>query len=226
MIIVFFFVEKIVSQPLIPINKVSKDVAIVLLIIALGWSSFGILLYCGLNFITQLRGGTVLSTAAQTISIPFSGLAASLLTIILLNHGVPTSYLLALALVFFVTGNCIEATMPIRQLYWKHYFWSMLLSPFGMDISFPAATIILSNLMPPEYQGIAASLVATVVYYSQSIGLGVAGTVQVNGQDGNVLLGFRGALYLGIGLSGLGLGVAVLYAMLSSRRASRNASVV
>ena len=220
MIVLCFVVEARIEQPLLPVSKVSGDVAIVLLIIGLGWSSFGILLYYGLNFITHLRNDTVLSTAAQTLPVPFSGLAASLLASMLMNRGVPTPHLLALALVFFVVGICIEATMPIHQVYWRQFFWVMLLSPFGMDISFPAGTIILSNLMPREHQGIAASLVATVVYYSQSIGLGIAGTVEVHVRDGNTLKGFRGALYSGIGLSGLGLVIAVIYAVITTYRRS------
>lgn len=85
-----------------------------------------------------------------------------------------------------------------------------------MDISFPAATVMISNLVAKEHQGIAASLVATVVYYSQSIGLGIAGTVEVYVRDGDVLKGFRAALYSGVGLSGLGILVAFTYAACSS----------
>ena len=47
-----------------------------------------------------------------------------------------------------------------------------------MDISFPAAALILSDMVPRHLQGVAASLVNTVVNYSISIGIGVAGTVE------------------------------------------------
>lgn len=79
-------------------------------------------------------------------------------------------------------------------------------------MSFPSGVIVLSNHMPPEKQGIAASLVNTVVNYSISIGLGMAGTVEshVNNGGKDVLLGYRGAWYLGIGLDGLGIMMAVL----------------
>lgn len=91
-----------------------------------------------------------------------------------------------------------------------------------MDMSFPAGTIILSNSMPREHQGIGASLVNTIVNYSISIGLGIAGTVEVhvnrNGTD--MLRGFRGAWYTGIGLSGLGVIVALLF-IVSERAQNR-----
>lgn len=65
--------------------------------------------------------------------------------------------------------------------------------------------------MPPEQQGVAASLVNTVINYSISIGLGIAGTVegQVNDGGRNLLAGYRGAWYVGIGLDVLGFVLAV-----------------
>lgn len=82
-------------------------------------------------------------------------------------------------------------------------------------MSFPAATLLLSNSMSREHQGLSASLVATVINYSISLALGFAGTVEIHVNDGgkNVLKGYRGAWYLAIGLSGLGLAFAILYGL-------------
>ena len=44
-------------------------------------------------------------------------------------------------------------------------------------MSFPSGILILSNAMPHKDQGVAGSLVNTVVNYSISMGLGIAGTV-------------------------------------------------
>ena len=74
--------------------------------------------------------------------------------------------------------------------------------------------------MPHHHQGLAASLVTTTVNYSISLGLGFAGTVESNVNDDgrNVLRGYRGALYLGIGFAGLGLVVSILFMFVSLRR--------
>ena len=79
-------------------------------------------------------------------------------------------------------------------------------------MSFPSALLILSDRMPHEHQGLAASLVNTVVNYSISIGLGLAGTIESNLNDGNtrLLRGYRSAWYLGIGLSSLGIVISLL----------------
>jgi MFS family permease len=90
------------------------------------------------------------------------------------------------------------------------------------DMSFPAATLLLSNSLPREHQGTAASLVATIINYSISLALGFAGTVEVHTNDSgkDLLRGYRGALYLAIGLSGLGVVLSIFY-WLHERRKSR-----
>jgi hypothetical protein len=74
--------------------------------------------------------------------------------------------------------------------------------------------------MPREHQGSSASLVATIINYSISLSLGFAGTIEVhvNGGGKNILRGYRGALYLGIGLGVLGLTLAILYGLHEWRR--------
>jgi hypothetical protein len=107
----------------------------------------------------------------------------------------------------------------VSNLAWKKY--SDMLTRHR-DMSFPSGTLILSNAMPRRHQGLAASLVSTVVNYSISIGLGFAGTVEshVNRGGQDVLRGYHGALYLGTGLAGLGWVISISY-MLTSWRRSR-----
>lgn len=82
-------------------------------------------------------------------------------------------------------------------------------------MSFPAATIYLSNSIERAHQGVAASLVNTIVNYSISLGLGVAGTVEVNVKNGDgpaeTLRGYRGALYIAVGFAGLALATSVVF---------------
>lgn len=69
-----------------------------------------------------------------------------------------------------------------------------------------------------EHQGIAASLVTTVVNYSISLSLGFAGTVEVHVNHGgetpeDVLKSYRGALYFAMGLGGLGILLSVVFTL-------------
>lgn len=97
-----------------------------------------------------------------------------------------------------------------------------------MDMSFPAASIILSDFLPSHQQGTASSIVNTIVNYAIALGLGFAGVVEthVNDQGRNPLKGYRGAFYMGIGFAGAGVALALVNLLLhlrSSRSANSHA---
>ena len=129
-----------------------------------------------------------------------------------LDH-VRKAYIMTVAVLAFCTGNIILVTMSIDQLYWTQAFWAVLVMPFGMDLSFPATTIIMSNQVLRERQGIAVTIVAAIVDYSISICLGISGIAEAYTADGDVLRGYRGAWYSAIGLSGCGVIIAIIYSI-------------
>ena len=131
--------------------------------------------------------------------------------------------MLAIAMLGFCIGNILIATAPVGQTYWANIFVATVVTPWGMDMSFPAATIIMSDSVPKEHQGIAASLVVTVVNYSISIGLGIAGTVEskVNNGGQDLLKGYRGALYAAIGLSGIAVLLGLCFVVIEGRAISK-----
>ncbi|GIK07141.1 hypothetical protein Aspvir_002796 [Aspergillus viridinutans] len=210
--VVFVLVEKRVSHPLIPFGVLQIDALFTLACISAGWSSFGIFLFYTLNLLEILRGQTPLLTSAQITPIAISGLLAAVTTGLVLSH-FRTSTVMLISMTFFLIGGIIFATVPVHQTYWAQTFVGIIVLPWGMDMSFPAGTIILSRAMLREHQGLAASLVNTFVNYSISIGLGLAGTIDAEVNDGgkDILHGYRGALYMGVGLSGLGVAVALAF---------------
>ena len=208
----FLFVEHHAIQPLLPPNIINVETGFTLGCIAVGWSSFGIYVFYIWQFMEVLRGSSPLSATAQYAPVGISGLCAAITTGFLLSR-VRSSYIMLASMTAFTLGTVIIATAPVDESYWTHLFISLVIMPWGMDMSFPAGTIILSSYVPKEHQGIAASLVNTVVNYSISIGLGIAGTVesQVNKDGSDTLKGYRSAWYTGIGLSGMGIVLSTLY---------------
>ncbi|QKX57648.1 uncharacterized protein TRUGW13939_04766 [Talaromyces rugulosus] len=156
-------------------------------------------LHIAFQFLEELRGVTPLLATAQNTPSAISGFVASVTTGILIGKiGVPP--IMILAMLAFLISNILVATMP------------------GMDMSFPAAVIMLSAAVPPEHQGIAASLALTTTNYAMSIGLGIAGTAVSSLSDGSDLLAdCRHAWYMGIGLSGLGMVISMI-SLLYERR--------
>ena len=153
--------------------------------------------------------------AAWFVPVIPSGLASALAVGKLLGK-IPASWIMVVGQVAFLAGSILAATRPPHSIYWTYYFFSVLIITVGMDTSFPSATIIFSNAVPQEYQGMGASIVMTVINYSISLGLGFAGTIETNISNGGLtesdkLLGYRGGLWFSVGLAGLGLVLSLLF---------------
>jgi MFS family permease len=216
----FFWVEKRALSPILPMSALTGSTLSVLLCVGVGWGAFGVWVFYICRFLATIRHATPLSIAAQFGPTTICGLLASGMTGFMLTH-TPVSFTMLISMCAFCIGIIITATQPAHQSYWAQTFVSMVIMPFGMDMSFPAASVILSNNMPPEHQGLAQSLVSTFVNYFISISLGIAGTVESNvakvqpGVDPTseafLLKGFHSAFYTAIGLSAMGVLCGALF---------------
>jgi predicted MFS family arabinose efflux permease len=103
--------------------------------------------------------------------------------------------------------------MPAQQIYWKTEFWAVAIVAFSPDFIFTAAQIVASNSVSKDKQGIAGSLIGTLMTYGMSTGLGFGGTVEVYTNRGgtDLLRGYRGALYLGVGFGAISLILSLLF---------------
>ncbi|CAF1488115.1 unnamed protein product [Rotaria magnacalcarata] len=218
----FIFVEMKTEEPIMPLSIWSvKGFPGVLICMALGWSSFGVFVYYIVQFLQGIRGASALLTTAMMSPITISGLVATL-SVSQLYGRLPAHFLLMAAMIFFCISNTLIATAPVDQTYWGQVFVSTLVAPFAMDVSFPAASLIVSNTMPINQQGVAASMLNTVINWSISLGLGIAGTVESEllKSGKTALEGYRGGLYVGIGLSSAGILVALLFCRVSPPQTS------
>ncbi|PNY28530.1 Drug resistance protein [Tolypocladium capitatum] len=214
----FAFIEfRLSPMPLLPFDVVNGEVAFVLAAMVCGWATFGIWTLYLVQMLEDIRHLSPLLTTAWFCPVAVAGAAAAVVTGKLLGPmQARPPVVMTLALLAFTTGAILTTLAPTDQLYWGQIFVSMLVMPFGMDMSFPAATLIVSNAVAKENQGVGASLVNTVVNYGIALGVGFAGTVEVHVHGHGVttedrLAGFRGALFMGVGLASLGLVVCLAF---------------
>lgn len=226
--IVFYFIETLwAAHPILPLAAFNADIAFVLGCTACGWACFGIWVssnfvslsqlydltnqvYYAAIFVTQLNGVSPLLLAAWYSPVIPSGLISALAVGKLLGR-ISAALVMVIGMVAYFIGSLLIATMPTHQIYWANFFWSVLIICVGMDSSFPAATIIFSDAVPPEYQGIGASVVTTVVNYSISLGLGFASTIEYEVGRDDRERGYRGAFWFELGLAGFGLGLSCVF---------------
>ncbi|KAI0435807.1 major facilitator superfamily transporter [Xylaria telfairii] len=212
--VLFVYIELKVSKPLLPLHVINGNMAFILVALGCGWAAFGIWILYLVQILQEIRHLSPLQTVAYLVPLAVAGFIASIFTGLLLGPlQTKPPVLMILALASFTIGTALIATVPPDQIYWGQIFVSTIIMPFGMDMSFPAATLILSDAVDKEHQGIAASLVNTVVNYSISLGVGFAGTVEVHVNHGDKLAGYRGGLYLGTSVAALGLVISLIFSI-------------
>ncbi|KAJ1326640.1 MFS transporter DHA2 family multidrug resistance protein [Microdochium nivale] len=205
----FFYIELYKSEhPLLPIRSLDSNVGFVLACIAFGWGCFGIWIFYIWVFCARVLDLSELLVVAWFSPVVVSGAIAAIGTGLVLGRLGP-AWTMVIAMSAFFTGSALFAFRPTDQNYWIQMFLCTVITPWGMDMSFPAATLILSDSMPRRHQGVAASLVSTVVNYSMSLALGFAGTAELYAGRGfstkeDLEFGYRIGLYLAVGLAGLG----------------------
>ena len=214
-LVAFVWVEARAISPILPVSAMSSTVTYTMALVGIGWGSFGIWIYYSWRFLEEVRGQSPLTVSAEYTPALIMGLIAAGMTGFMLTH-TPVAFTMMISMCAFFLGELITATQPMHQTYWAQMFIAILIMPLGMDMSFPAGTVILSNNMPKEHQGLAASLINTMVNYSISIALGIAGTVEVSVNNkgatpDDVMHGIRCAWYTGVALAGFGVLLGALF---------------
>ncbi|USW50098.1 Putative major facilitator superfamily, MFS transporter superfamily [Septoria linicola] len=202
----FFWIETRASSPILSVKAMCGEAAYTLLLLWLGWSSFGIWIYYSFRFLQEAREFSSLIVSAQFVPIMVCGLLAAGATGVMLTH-TPVSFTMFASMIAFFVGQLITATQPAEQMYWAQRFVAMLIIPFGMELSFASGTLLLSRSMSPEHEGLAAPLATTVIHFSISIALGIAGTVEVHVNNQgmtreDVHWGIQCAWWTGVALAG------------------------
>lgn len=213
LIVLFFIVElKVAVDPLLPRSIFNIKIGLVLLCIGLGWGSFGVWQFYYWQFLFNLREYSPIMASLTYVPFLIGGTAAGLLVSAIISLTKP-SYIIAFSSLCFMAGCIMLSVSPIDQSYFRLTLGQQVILCWAMDLSFPAAAIILSNYLPLEHQGMAGSLVSTVINYSVSLFLGIGSTIEVETmlkvQD--LWRSYQAALFFGIGVSGLGVVFAIVF---------------
>lgn len=210
-ILAFFQVEKRVEFPLIPREIMNVHILLILLVVAFGWSSFSIYTFYFWSFLMNVNHWTPLASSATYGTFAIFGVIATF-TVNLFIRRVRPSYLLFAATSGFLIGVTMLSQTPPGQRYFSMLFAQMIILSFGMDLSFPAASLVLSDNLPKKHQGMASSLVSTMINYSMSVSLGMAGTAEIKifEHTNDLWKSYQAALYVGVGLATLGCILALV----------------
>lgn len=174
--------------------------------------SIGIFIWYSTLFWLNIRHYSLIEAGANWQPLTILGTAANFLSAWLIPR-LQAQYIIAIGNLALVACNTLLATAPPTLTYWAMMFPAVLLVSFTVDFIFAASQIIASGQVDKRRQGVAGSLIGTLLTYGLSTGLGFAGTIEVYTDNGgqDVLRGYRNAVYLAIGFAGLGFVGSILF---------------
>ncbi|KAL4963777.1 MFS transporter [Aspergillus stella-maris] len=222
----FLYVELRVARfPILPVAVLTSDIAFVFGCTAAGWSTFGIWLFYVIRICLHIGGQTPIQLAAWLSPILITGIGTALVVGKIINK-VPASTIMLFAMTCYFVTSLLMALRPVHSIYWTYFFFATIIATFAMDSSLPAATIIFANAVPRQYQGMGSSVIMTIVVYSISLGLGFAGTIELEINNGglteaDLLHGYRGTLWFSTGLTAFGTLLALVFLVKDYRRRNR-----
>ncbi|OBT77547.1 hypothetical protein VF21_04575 [Pseudogymnoascus sp. 05NY08] len=205
--------SKFTKDPILPLDLWSApSFGIMIMSSFSAFMSVGIVIWYISIWNLEIRHYTLLSNAAAFATLGVCGAAAAIISAKVIRYA-PAEHIMAGGALASGVALILIATMPEQQVYWAQMFPALILTAFGPDFLFTAAQIIASNTVKRHQQGVAGSLIGTLLSYGLSTGLGFAGTVEAytNDHGHNVVQGYRNALYLGVGLAGIAMVLAMLF---------------
>ena len=211
---------KFARSPILPFDIwKSPSFGPLMLVLFFTFMGLGIYIWYVAAFLVNIRGWDNVMEGVAFIPLAICGCGAAFLAAWMVPR-MPAQVIVAIGCLATATVNILMATTPRHQTYWAMVFPAMIVAAFTADLVFAASQIIASSIVPRRHQGAAGSLIGTLLTYGLSTGLGFAGTVEVyTNRDGtDMLRGYRGALYLGVGFAGAALVLDLLFVRMATNK--------
>ncbi|KAI1265448.1 major facilitator superfamily transporter [Xylariaceae sp. FL1019] len=213
--VIFVIIERYyAARPIVPLSNLHTEVFWIMIVLACAWASFGTWLFYTWRFAQSFRAASPLLSTAYFVPLAITGCLIIAGTVTLRDR-LNLRVVLCAALLLITIGTILVASMPAKQTYWAQIFVSTLAVGCGLYATIPSVTHLLPEIAHHGHQSVSTGLVTAIVYYSISLGLGVAGTVERQVSNASLLPksvfeGYRGALWLSVGISGLGFVISFI----------------
>ncbi|KAM0348346.1 hypothetical protein ACHAPU_004314 [Fusarium lateritium] len=217
----FIFFERQASHPLLPFKQIHLAAGATLSFTTTASAAFGVWVWYFVQFIEVLRGWEPLLVGAALVPLLVAGVIVGFACWPFANREFTAQLAMVVSAISILISSALVATAPAQQTYWANFFVSTIFMGVGMVLIIPTSSAVLGRDVPEGQLGLASSLTNMAAAFAFSVGLGMAGAVEMRkGNNKNPLGGYRDAQYFGLGLGGLALisALGLLYTSILRRR--------
>lgn len=197
--------HKMTLQPIAKLSMFSRDggkISAVLVSTSLIFFSIAAWVYNVSMFYQELKGLGPLANAIRTLPSAIVGIGAALCVMWVVPR-LKAPIILILGAFLSGLACLLFAVCPADTIYWGPQFVSMLLLPFGADLTVGVGSILVSNLCAEDEQSVGGALFQTAIQIFSALGICISSlvTASVHNSSGNFLLGLRAAFGLCAGMA-------------------------
>ncbi|EXJ91360.1 hypothetical protein A1O1_04472 [Capronia coronata CBS 617.96] len=205
--------QYVAPHPIMPLSIFkAPSFGVLILVVLFNFMAVGIFCWYQVLWLQEIWNWSLLHFALSWTPFVICAIAAASLSAWLVPR-LDAQWILAIGTLTILAACLLMATLTERRIYWPQVFPSVVLYAFSPDLVYTAAQIIASNSVGRQHQGTAGSLISVLNLYGVSLGLGFAGTIEVQTNDHgrNKVLGFRAALYFGVAIAAVAVLVDVFF---------------
>ena len=194
---------RVAKEPILPFNIwKAPSFGVLMLCTFFSFMSLGIFFWYMNIYMQTIRGDSLILVGVQYLPLTIVSCANAFFAVWLIPR-VPAQVIISTGCLAMTAINVLLATIPAELTYWAMAFPALFLSAFTTDLITTSTQIIASNTVSKQHQGVAGSMIGTLLSYGISTGLGFAGTVEANTFDHgkNRLRGYHSAAYLAVGFA-------------------------
>ncbi|OLN96616.1 Drug resistance protein YOR378W-like 2 [Colletotrichum chlorophyti] len=212
-LVVLSYIEARVSaQPLLPASIFTTPcMSPLLLALFLLYGTWGIFSVYGTLYFQNIMSASPLQVVAWYVPLGLAGLILSVIEGLIL-HLVPGRVLLIISGLGAVGSQLLIALIPLGGSYWAWVFPAVILSTVGIDLSTILMTVFVTTTFPIAQQGLAGSVINSVLQLGVAFVLGLADNIQsVTVDEAGLGKSYKNTFWFGVGLAAAALSILTIW---------------
>ncbi|KAH6696281.1 drug resistance protein [Verticillium dahliae] len=203
---------RVAAQPLLPASIFTTPcMSPLLLALFLLYGTWGVFSVYGTLYFQNIMSASPLQVVAWYVPLGVAGLIISVVEGFIL-HLVPGRVLLIIAGLGAVGSQLLIAMIPLGGSYWAWIFPAVIFSTVGIDLPTILATVFVTTTFPTSQQGLAGSVINSVLQLGVAFVLALTDVIQAATVDEvGLRQSYKNTFWFGVGAAAASLLILAIW---------------